>query len=152
MGNKCGECMYLDFGKSNQSGFFTYYWCKGFGEWRREGAGACGAFTERGGCYLTSACVGYMGLADDCEELTLLREFRDGYLKSSDGGEKLIKEYYEIAPYLVEKINKNERKNEIYEYIYRQICICVDLIKNSDLEKVTKIYTDMTQNVKNMVT
>lgn len=30
------------------------------------------------GCYLTSACVNAKGLPDDCEELTVLRNFRDG--------------------------------------------------------------------------
>ena len=29
-----------------------------------------------GGCFLTTACVTYRGLADDCYELNVLRNFR----------------------------------------------------------------------------
>ena len=37
---------------------------------------------DSGGCFLTSACTEARGLPDDCHELTVLRAFRDGYLRS----------------------------------------------------------------------
>src|SRR3954469_9734346 len=33
------------------------------------------------GCFLTSAVVHWAGKADDCHELTTLRQFRDGYMR-----------------------------------------------------------------------
>ena len=38
-------------------------------------------------CFLTSACVAARGLPDDCAELTALRAFRDGYVRSQPEGE-----------------------------------------------------------------
>lgn len=34
------------------------------------------------GYILTTACVEYKGLSDDCEELTVLREFTDNYMET----------------------------------------------------------------------
>ena len=42
---------------------------------------------DSGGCFLTSACTEARGLPDDCHELTVLRSFRDGYLRSQPEGE-----------------------------------------------------------------
>lgn len=60
---------------------------------------------EPSGCFLTSACVEYLGLPDDCKELTTLRTIRDKVLKATGEGRGLVDEYYRIAPALVEKIN-----------------------------------------------
>lgn len=35
---------------------------------------------DDGGCYLTSATVEYMGLEDNCYQLSILRKYRDDYL------------------------------------------------------------------------
>ena len=48
---------------------------------------------DSGGCFLTSACTEARGLPDDCHELTVLRAFRDGYLRSQPEGEAEIAEY-----------------------------------------------------------
>ena len=48
---------------------------------------------DSGGCFLTSACTEARGLPDDCHELTVLRSFRDGYLRSQPEGEAEIAEY-----------------------------------------------------------
>ena len=94
-------------------------------------------------CFLTSACVEYLGKPDDCEELTSLRSFRDGYMKSIKGGEELVKEYYEVAPKIVEVIEKSEKKNEYYSYIYTVIEKCVHLIAQGDNEKTLEEYKKM---------
>ena len=39
------------------------------------------------GCFLTSACVEAMNLPDDCEELMILRKFRDTWLVKQPGGQ-----------------------------------------------------------------
>ena len=59
---------------------------------------------DSGGCFLTSACTEARGLPDDCHELTVLRSFRDGYLRSQPEGEAEIAEYYAVAPKIVDAI------------------------------------------------
>lgn len=57
------------------------------------------------GCYLTTASVGVVGLADDCWELRTLRGFRDGFLSSFEAGRALVTDYYVRAPRIVERIS-----------------------------------------------
>ena len=54
-------------------------------------------------CYLTSACMKYFQekFDDNCYELTVLRWFRDNFVPKED-----IEHYYEVAPIIVEAINK----------------------------------------------
>lgn len=82
------------------------------------------------GCYLTSACLQHFQneFDDNCEELTILRWFRDNYVTKDD-----IKHYYETAPIIVEAINKIDKCEKIYEYIYEHVVLaCVEAIKNGD--------------------
>ncbi len=52
-------------------------------------------------CFITTAVCESEGKADDCEELTAFRAFRDGYLRAQPDGAALIEEYYRIAPAIV---------------------------------------------------
>lgn len=86
--------------------------------------------TNTGHCYLTSACLQHFQneFDDNCEELTILRWFRDNYVTKDD-----IKHYYETAPIIVEAINKIDKCEKIYEYIYEHVVLaCVEAIKNGD--------------------
>ena len=102
---------------------------------------------EPSGCFLSSACVEYMGLSDDCRELTVLRDFRDYVLKATKDGCSLVEEYYQIAPQIVEKINKSCNKDEIYKYIYDKIQLCVDEIESRNYENAVMIYKAMADYV-----
>lgn len=80
-----------------------------------------------GGCYLTSACMKYFQdkFDDNCYELTVLRWFRDNFVSDED-----IEHYYEVAPLIVETINKEEKSDIIYNYIYDNIVdYCVEQIE-----------------------
>ncbi len=97
-------------------------------------------------CYLTSACVEYYGKPDDCYELQTLRKFRDDVLIKSPEGQKLVDEYYKIAPPIVKRLHiLNDSKN--YEYIYSQILKCINHIENNENEKAVKVYTKMCQKM-----
>ncbi|GHU54664.1 hypothetical protein FACS1894132_09650 [Clostridia bacterium] len=63
----------------------------------------------KSGCYITTAVCTSLEKPDDCYELTLLRNFRDTFLKNQPDGETLIKPYYEDAPRIVDKINKKNQ-------------------------------------------
>jgi hypothetical protein len=92
-------------------------------------------YSSSGGCFLTTACCVYKGLPDDCHELETLRFLRDTYLKKTSFGESLIKNYYDTAPAIVDKINALDNRDEIYDKIYERITTVVKLIeqrKNDD--------------------
>ena len=95
-----------------------------------------------GWCFLTTACVQYLGLPDDCEELTVLRKFRDGYMSDLEGGRQMIHKYYEIAPGIVEAIYSlpNEDTGLIWKSIYLIIRACVDSIKKGDHDFALRTY------------
>lgn len=87
------------------------------------------------GCFLTSACTEARGLPDDCEELTTLRAFRDGYMKSLPRGHLDICEYYHVAPIIVEKIQSLPNAREIWDQIYNELVSpCVNLIQKGKQE------------------
>ena len=118
-------------------------------------SGYCGAFEERpsysggGGCYLTSACVEYLGKADDCEELTLLRKFRDEYMKTTEEGMRLVEEYYAVAPKIVERIDASGKQKIHYNYIYSVIKRCIADIKAGQNALAQEEYRKMTCKLKN---
>ena len=102
-----------------------------------------------GGCYLTSACVEAKGLSDDCHELTVLRNFRDGYMRSLPNGAADICEYYHVAPLIVEKIKLLPNAGEIFEKIYNELvepCVAlIDSNKNEEAYVSYRNYTKMLQ-------
>jgi len=104
---------------------------------------------KTGGCYLTTACAEAMKLPDDCFELQTLREFRDVYLAQTLAGRKMIEEYYETAPEIVEAINATGNRNEIFKGLYAEINEIVSLIKNGESEKAVLAYRDLTLSLKN---
>ncbi|MDQ3112250.1 MAG: hypothetical protein M3R17_20385, partial [Bacteroidota bacterium] len=123
---------------------------------RNAGAGAVARiaraqlpFAERADCFLTTACVDYMGFADGCEELTVLRKFRDEYLPQQPNGEKLIELYYEYAPSIVAAIRRREDEDEILKRLYAIIRQCVDAVKNGDHAFAYRTYCRMMIELKN---
>jgi hypothetical protein len=101
-------------------------------------------------CYLTTACTAAKGLPDDCEELTLLRHFRDSYLLNKPNGEQLVELYYRYSPEIVEKIEQDPQKDVIYEGIYRILRDCVDAIKREEMEETYLKYCEMVVKLKEL--
>lgn len=98
---------------------------------------------DSSGCFLTSACVEAKGLPDDCHELTVLRQFREGYLRSIPGGGKEIAEYYFLAPQIVSAIRNKEDRLSIFDGIYEKLVKpCVGLIERGENEAAHKLYRD----------
>ena len=91
-----------------------------------------------GKCYLTSACMRYFQekFDDNCYELRVLRWFRDNFVLKED-----IEHYYEIAPIIVEAIDKEEKSSIIYDYIYDNIVdYCIKQIEQGNYEKAYNRY------------
>lgn len=102
-----------------------------------------------GGCFLTSACVEAKGLEDDCKELTVLRNFRDSYLKNTENGPADICEYYHIAPKIVEKIKQSSNSIAIFTEIYEQLVVpCVKFTEDNEFEKAYLHYKNYVVKLK----
>jgi len=100
--------------------------------------------TDGSGCYISSACAAARGLADDCRELTALRQFRDGWLKRQPFGAAAIAQYYAAAPEIVLKIDARSDRALVYEKMYTDyIRPCVALINSGNHQKAYEHYTLM---------
>ena len=93
------------------------------------------------GCFLTTACVCAEGLADDCDQLNTLRDYRDRYLKNRVGGVEDVTHYYCVAPHIVRAINDCDNSREIWHDLYHNLVLpCVDMIKAGDFEDAYALY------------
>lgn len=101
-------------------------------------------------CYITTAVCESFGKPDDCYELALLRDYRDGYLMTASEGARMIQEYYDVAPSIVKHINQKENSGEIYRSIWNTyISPCISMIEQGDLEECRKLYQQMVLELKN---
>ncbi len=97
------------------------------------------------GCFLTQACTVSRGLPDDCEELTVLRRYRDEILLRQAGGRAEVAHYYEIAPDIVDRINRREDARQVWETVYDEmIAPCVSFIKQAEYDKAFLLYRSYT--------
>lgn len=95
-------------------------------------------------CYITTAVCESLDKPEDCYELNLLKNYRDGYLMETDDGEALIHEYYDIAPTIVKRINKSEDSSGTYAKIWsKYLKPCVSLIEEGKNEECKELYMDM---------
>lgn len=98
---------------------------------------------RRGRCYLTTACVEAKGLPDNCVELTVLRSFRDHYVRKVHCGERLIDEYYSTAPLILEKIRARSDCMDVLTDTYKTVSYCVGLIQDGRNEQALDVYMEM---------
>ena len=106
------------------------------------------ALKKKKGCYLTTAVMMTRGAPDDCEELEVLRAFRDGYLLAKPNGPQLVQTYYEHAPLILEEIAKQPDPAAIYCYLYEVIRFCVDAIDEGMNELAYRTYCHMVVEMK----
>lgn len=69
-----------------------------------------------GGCFITSAVCANLRKADDCEELTMFRHFRDTFMQETVKMQEDIKEYYNIAPKICNAIDSLGKHSASKEY------------------------------------
>ncbi|MBR3059843.1 MAG: hypothetical protein IKG89_04445 [Oscillospiraceae bacterium] len=103
---------------------------------------------DSSGCFLTSACVEAKGLPDDCHELTVLRRFREGYLRSLPEGRDAMAEYYFVAPQIVSEIQKRADSVAVFDSIYEKLVKpCVDMIECGENEGAYRLYRDTVKHL-----
>ena len=100
-------------------------------------------------CYITTAVCESLGKPDDCYELELLRRYRDTYLMSTEEGKALVEEYYNIAPTIVTRINKQADAFGVYKNIWNTYLEpCIRYIEQERQEDCRRCYMDMVLELK----
>lgn len=145
---RCDTCAYYDFEGENKKGYCSWYRSYYYPDdrcdhWKEKLSAGSGS-----GCFLTTACCEYKKLPDDCDELTTLRSFRDGWLKQQSYGPEMIRLYYADAPGIVETIEKSEDKDTILSDIFSKITEITSMIKSEKNEKAVIEYLLMVYNLK----
>ena len=99
-------------------------------------------------CYITTAVCSSLGRDDDCYELNVLRDFRDGYMASLPEGKDMIDHYYDLAPSIVKSIEAREGSEEIYREIWnRYLAPCISDIEADDREACLARYAGMVEDL-----
>ena len=100
-------------------------------------------------CFLTSASVFHKGLADDCKELTMLRNLRENVMKPDKKYHQLISEYEIIAPQMLSNIYKADNKGEILDGIFNHLVIpAVSLVEAGKNIEAILYYKDFVEVMK----
>lgn len=138
---------WMDNGWNNSSGRWTDKgWSNSSGRWLDNGwSNSSGSWSDSSGggsgCYITTACVEYMGLADDCHELVVLRKSRDRLVLEDESFRFKVLEYYRKAPLIVQCIEKDPERDNVLESLYvNMISRCVTLLEAGRTEEAKSIY------------
>lgn len=100
-------------------------------------------------CYITTAVCKSLQKGPDCYELTLLKQFRDRHLEPTEDGHALVEEYYNIAPTIVKRLEKDPDKDRLYQELYLDyLRPCIEMIEAQDYESCGKCYKDMVRSLK----
>lgn len=98
---------------------------------------------DSGGCFLTSACVTYAGLPDNCEELMVLRRFRDTYVRNVRGDSLLIAQYYTEAPRIAEAIGASPDRSAVLASILATVRTSVKHVQAGEFSAALSLYGNM---------
>ena len=133
----------------------AYYWSNVFGsrkdfcsqkcayEWA-DAEGKSHSDVSSVDCFITTATCKSRNLPDNCHDLTVLRMFRDTYMKADEQMSKEVDEYYLKAPVICSKIDKLENSAELYEEIYQNyIKPAVAAVEAGENDKAHEIYSKM---------
>lgn len=95
-------------------------------------------------CFVTTAvCMG-LHKPKNCRELIMMKRYRDEYLLRQEDGERLIREYYDIAPTIVKRIAKEDDPEKVYHFLWdNYISRCVALLEEEKPEECRNVYTQM---------
>ena len=108
-----------------------------YGSWTDSGSSG-------GGCFITTACVEYHGLTDNCHQLQVLRSVRDHLVSKNEEVREMILEYYRKAPLIVKAIDASSDKAEIYSDLYVNLVEkCVLLAEQDKMDEAVSTYIDV---------
>lgn len=100
-------------------------------------------------CYITTAICENLDKGLDCKELQMLKDYRDHYMEQTEEGRLLVEEYYDFAPTIVKRIQKEENYKEIYQNLYQEyLQPCIAHIEAAELELCKEKYQEMVELLK----
>lgn len=109
----------------------------------------CADFRNASRCFITTAVCLALGKPNNCEELSVMRIFRDEWLLNQPDGSALVEEYYSVAPGIVASIDHKKDRISLYKDIYRDyISPCVENIKAEKYQEGKRIYVEMVNTLK----
>lgn len=76
------------------------------------------SYSSSGWCFITTAACIALTSDKDCDELNVLRKFRDERIDDGGEGTELVREYYRIGPTIVEKIDSSWNPIAIYRELW----------------------------------
>lgn len=100
-------------------------------------------------CYVTTAVCKSLDKPQDCKEIRLMKTYRDEYLISQTDGAQIIQEYYDIAPTIVKRIEKDGAPDEKYRYLWEHyLKFCIAMIESGQYEECRKTYEQMVEELR----
>ena len=100
-----------------------------------------------GGCFITTAVCENLGLEDDNEILNSFRDLRDNFMKKDESMLAEVKEYYDIAPKIVELI-KEDNEEIFKEILHKYLIPAFKDIKSGKKKEAYEIYVIMVNELK----
>lgn len=92
-------------------------------------------------CYITTCCMTYKGLPDNCVELEVLRKYRDKLIQEDPEFRAKVIEYYRNAPLIIQQIENHTKKEDVYNELYNEmIKPCIDLLNAGQIDKAKNLY------------
>lgn len=139
----CGTCGWYN----NDTGLCDYH-----GKYIIPEFDVCEYYTTKTeGCFIVTACLKARKLPDDCEQLRILRKFRDEFVSKTVNGKQDIEKYYRVAPLIVDAIETRKDRLNIYNGIYTDIVEpCIDMIRKRQYQKAYQLYKNNTINLAKM--
>lgn len=97
---------------------------------------------DEGLCFITTAICGIQNKPDDCDELTILRKYRDTWL--AENYPESIKQYYDEAPKIVSALKAREDAPVIFNGLYRHYLVpAIEFIQADRHEDAYQVYRNM---------
>lgn len=157
----CGYCAWLDEKNKERYSSLDRYYCDKRGGYHELTEKGCYSFMkdpEKGkkeggyqpsGCYITTIVCEILGYDDDCELLTILRNFRDTYLKNNIEYLPILLEYDAIGPIISDNIAKRRDAYRLCLNILSNFLIpCAKDIQNGQYATAIEIYKNMVLKLK----
>lgn len=104
-------------------------------------------YVYKGGCFLTTAVVEYMGLLDNGPELTAVRKLRNHY-RDVPGYAELIQEYYTNSRAIIDAINASKTPSIEYDYIYNTVIAVMNHVNAEEWQQAHDLYLAMYNDLK----
>lgn len=99
-------------------------------------------------CFLTTAISLHRGQSDDCEELTVLRAWRERYLRPDPQRAGDIARYEQIAPRIVAAVDGRHNPGTVWDVLYADYLVPIlALVRMGHDEEVHAAYRQMVDDL-----